>query len=215
MKPTPKLIRRSTTASGGLLLLTACLGIYIALRAAGQPLWGMLSFEIVLFVTGFLAVLLGFGRFSPGFGMGSAVLGATALGAAVLGFVDAKSNLGATWAHAMVKPGAMLRIALGLVLIAAGAADVLRRDLRQIRRIILAALVLSPVGLAVVLAKLGLLGFLLNGAQGNAELIRVGAVFLLGIIGIALVSAGGHLLITAFLDASEDSPSDKVEAADG
>jgi uncharacterized membrane protein YozB (DUF420 family) len=196
-------------------LLTACLGIYIALRAAGQPLWGMLSFEIVLFVTGFLAVLLGFGRFSPGFGMGSAVLGATALGAAVLGFVDAKSNLGATWAHELVSPGAMLRIALGLVLIAAGAVDVLRRDPRQIRRIILAALVLSPVGLAVVLAKLGLLGFLLNGAQGNAELIRVGAIFLLGIVGIALISAGGHLLITAFLDASEDSPSDKAQAADG
>ncbi len=191
-----------------MLLLTACLGLFASLQAAGQPLWGMLSFEVVLLVTGFLAVLLGLGRFSPGFGMGSAVLGATAIGAAVLGFVDARSNLGTTWASSLVSPGAGLRIALGLMLIAAGAADVLRRDTRQIRRIILGVLVLSPVVAAAVLAKLDLLGFLLNGAQGNAELIRVAAVFLLGILGIALVSAGGHLLITAFLNASEDPPAE-------
>ena len=208
MTTTPKLIRSITTVSGGLLLLTACLGIYIAFRAAGQPLWGMLSFEVVLLVTGFLAVLLGLGRFSPGFGMGAAVLGGTALGAAVLGFVDAKSNLGTTWAKPLVSPGAALRVVLAFALVAAGGADVLRRDPRQIRRSILGILVLSPVGIAVVLAKMGLLGFLLKGAQGNAELIRVGAVFLLGIVGIALVSAGGHLLITAFLNASEETPTE-------
>jgi len=210
MTTTPKLIRSVTTASGGLLLLTACLGTYIALRAAGQPLWGMLSFEVVLLVTGFLAVLLGFGRFSPGFGMGSAVLGATAIGAAVLGFVDARSNLGSTWASALVFPGAALRVALGLVLIAAGAVDVLRRDPRQIRRLVLGVVVLSPVVAAAVLAKFGMLGFLLNGTQGNAELIRIGAVFLLGIVAIALVSAGGHLLITAFLNASDEAPGEQV-----
>lgn len=176
----------------------------MSLQAAGQPLWGMLSFEAVLLVAGVLAVLLGLGRFSPGFGTGAAVLGGTALGAAVLGFVDARSNLGTTWAGDLLRPALLLRVILALAIVAAGGADVLRRDPSQVRRFVLGVLVLSPLIAAAVAARFGMLGFLLNAAEGNAELLRVGALFLLGVVGIVLASAGGHLVITAFLNASEE-----------
>jgi hypothetical protein len=204
MTTTPLPIRLVTTGSGGLIAITACFGIFAALSAAGQPLWGMLSFEVVLLVAGVLAVLVGMGRFAPGFGTAAAVLGATVLGAAVLGSIDARSNLGTTWAAGTVGPLLVLRAGLGCLLVVAAGADVLRRDTTQIRRFVLGVLVLSPLAAAAFAAKACLIEFLLESHARNAAAARVGALFLLGVVGIALASAGGHLMITAFLNASEE-----------
>jgi len=210
MATTPAPIRLLTTGSGGLLFLTACAGTFVGFQAAGQPLWGTLSFEAVLLVTGFLAILLGMGRFSPGFGMAAGVLGATAMGATVLGYVDARPNLAQTWAASMLKPVVVARLLLAMALLTCAASDVLRRDLAQLKRFIIGLVVLAPVLMAAAAANFGMLGFLTNATEGTAELLRVGSLFILGVVGIALVSAGGHLVITAFLNASEEPTPSKA-----
>lgn len=210
MTTTPAPIRLVTTGSGGLLLLSACGGVFVGFQAAGQPLWGTLSFEAILLVTGLLAVLLGRGRFAPGFGMAAGVLGACAIGATVLGYVDALPNLARTWAASVLRPATALRVALGMALLTCAAADVLRRDLAQAKRFLMGLIVLAPVAVVGAAANFGKLAFLTNSAEGNAELLRVGSLFILGVIGIALVSAGGHLVITAFLNASEERTASKA-----
>ncbi len=199
MSTVPKIASVGATISGGVLFLSALFGVYLSLAATEQPLWGSLSFEFTLVITGLLVVLLGLGRFAPGFGMAAGVLGMTAIGAIVLGYVDAKSNLAQTWVGPHLKQVVGVRVLLAFTLLACGGFATLQSERHNYRRFFLGLMFLAPVAALGLAAKIGRLGFLTSKAEGNAELLRVGGLFMIGVILIVLLSASGHLLITAFL----------------
>lgn len=210
MTRVPKISSLGATISGGVLFLSAAVGIFAGFTAAGEPLWGTLSFELVLMVSGLLACLLGMGRFIPGFGMAAGVLGVTALGAVALGYLDARTNLAQTWAGPYLKPLLGIRVVFILGLIICGGFAALSRDAKNIRRFIIGLIVLGPVVGMALAGQFGLLGALTRKASGNMELLRVGGLFLISVLMIGLVSAGGHYLITAFLSKPDESETENA-----
>lgn len=212
MKPAPKFIKLITLLVGTISTVLALGGVGTALFAVQSPIWGMLSFEIVLLVASALAMLAGLGKFDQGFGLATATLGATILGAAVLGTLDARANLSGAGSPLakFVVPVLGLRVALGVGLASCGGIAVLSRRPVEWRRFVLGALLTAPVlavGGVIVLRKAS---WLLNERQGAGELLRVSGLLIGGVLLIVLLSAGGHLLITAFERCHDDARSGRA-----
>lgn len=209
MKPAAKPIKLITLLAGVVSALLAVGGVGTALWAVESPIWGMLSFEVVLLVTSGLVVLAGLGKFDQGFGLATATLGATILGAAALGTLDARANLSAAGSPLakFVIPVLGARLLLGSGLAALGGMAVLSRRPVEWKRFVLGAVLAAPVVLIGAAVVLGKAPWLLNEREGSGELLRVTGLLGGGVLVIVLLSAGGHLLITAFERCHDDARS--------
>ncbi|MCL4221794.1 MAG: hypothetical protein KJZ65_10555 [Phycisphaerales bacterium] len=209
MTSATKTIKVLTLFAGVVSTLLAVGGVGTALFAVESPIWGMLSFEVVVLVASGLAVFAGLGKFDQGFGMATATLGATIVGAAVLGTIDARANLtsaGSPLAK-LVFPVLGARMLLGAALAALGGVAVLSRRPVEWKRFILGAVLTAPVLLLGAAVVLGKVPWLLNEREGSGELLRVTGLLVSGVLMIVLLSAGGHLLITAFERCHDDARS--------
>lgn len=206
MKPAPTPVRLLTLLIGAVSTLLALGGVAAALFAISSPIWGMLSFEVVLLIASAMAVLTGLGRFNFGFGMACAVLGATIAAAAVLGTLDARTNLSAAGSPLarFVTPALLVRLVFGMGLAGLGGVAVLSRRPSEWKRLFLGIALTAPVGLFGLAFVTGRLGGLMSAREGGGEFLRLAALFFGGVIAIALLSAGGHLLITAFERCRDD-----------
>lgn len=209
MKPAPKPIKLLTLVAGVLSTLLAVGGVGTAIFAVQTPIWGMLSFEVVLLVASGLAIVAGLGKFDQGFGLATATLGASILGAAVLGTLDARANLSSAGSPLAkyVMPVLGLRVLLGASFASFGGIAVLSRRPVEWKRFILGAVLTAPVLAVAAATALGRMPWLLNEQEGTGELVRVSGLLFGGVLMIVLLSAGGHLLITAFERCHDDARS--------
>lgn len=212
MKPSPTPVRLLTLLIGAVSTVLALGGVAAALFAISSPIWGMLSFEVVILVASALALLTGLGRFKVGFGMSCAVLGATIAAAAVLGTLDARTNLSAAGSPLarFVTPVLLVRVAFGAGLAGLGGIAVLARRPAEWKRLILGAALTAPVAIVGLALVTGRLSGVLSARTGGAEFLRLSALFFGGVLAIALLSAGGHLLITAFERCRDDVELDRA-----
>ncbi|MBX3322724.1 MAG: hypothetical protein KF757_07010 [Phycisphaeraceae bacterium] len=198
MPPTPQFIRVLVALASAVMTLTALAGLGVALFAIGTPIWGGLSFELVLLLAGIVGLISSTGRFDRGFGIAAASIGGCILGASVLGSLDFSTNLATTSLGKFVLPVVLIRVVLGVLIAGLGALAVLLRRPAEFKRIALGLAFGLPVFMLGVAFWFRKLGFLLDTREGGAEIVRMSALFVIGIISIALLSVSGHLLITAF-----------------
>jgi len=173
-----------------------------------QRLWLLMGYEGVLLLTGVLTTLAGTGRFSSGFGMACATLGGTVVGAAVLGWVDAQANLTpatSPFFSRLVTPTMLVRVVCGFAIAGCGGVAVLARRPQEWRRFALGVVLTAPVLIALGAIVLGKTDSLLAPREGTAETLRIAGMFIGGVLAIVLLSAGGHLLITAFERCRDES----------
>lgn len=206
MKPSPVPIRLLTLLIGVVSLLLAFGGVAVALFAIESPIWGMLSFELVILVASLLAALTGLGRFSEGFGLACAVLGGCIAAAAVLGSLDAGTNLTAAASDLarLVRPVLLARVGMGSLLACCGGVAVLSRRPSEWKRFLLGVVLTLPVVVLGLAAATGKLKALLATTGGGSSILGLSVMFFGGILSIVLLSVGGHLLITAFERCRED-----------
>ncbi|KAA0216709.1 MAG: hypothetical protein DYG94_12980 [Leptolyngbya sp. PLA3] len=212
MKPAPKPIKMLTLLAGVISTLLAIGGVATALFAAESPIWGMLSFEVVLFVASALAIVTGLGKFDQGFGLATATLGASIIGAAVLGTLDARTNLSSAGSPLAkyVTPVLGVRLLLGAGLACLAGMAVLARRPVEWKRFLLGSVLTAPVLLLGAAIALGKASWLLHEREGSSELLRVSGLLVGGVLAIVLLSAGGHLLITAFERCHDDARSGRA-----
>lgn len=200
MKPTPAPLKLLTLLVGAVSTLLALGGVVVAVFAIGSPIWGMLSFEVVILVASALALLTGLGKFSDGFGLACATLGGCIAAAALLGSIDAYTNLdaaGSAFAK-LVVPVLLARVGLGGLLAVCGGIAVLARRPAEWKRFFLGLVFTLPVLGVGLAAATGKLKAVIGATGGSGSILGLSIMLFGGVLAIALLSVGGHLLITAF-----------------
>ena len=186
-----------------------CAGLYLAFFAVDASLWYAAMFSGLTVGCGVVFLGLGAGMFADGRGI-ALISCAGVIGAGcVMGYLELRANTGANpeaarqarlWLMAALAAG-------GLPALLAAFDAVLRRPGRVLRHLVI-GLVLSAV-----------LGGLLYGAYvvvpGSGPAVTVPVLLIGGVIALALCSAAGHQLISAFEAVSENrTAKTAVEAAE-
>lgn len=195
----PLFVRVCTVLSGLALAATVAPGVWLTGIHSTPVLWFACGFELMVLGAAVIAVLAGIGRFRQAWGLALACAAGTILVAAVFGRVQVTANFGP---HPVYGPWIirifLLRLALCGTLALLASVAVFSRNPRSWGAFARACLVLLPV------AAVGV-WFVAKGAPGaganpspGADAVRILVVCLGGLIVIALVSVGGHLIIRAF-----------------
>lgn len=190
----------------GALIALSALGFAIgAVVAPAKPAFQMLGFEIVALVAGVMGVWMARGGGANGFGLG--VLGiAGAVGAGVV-----LSYMSVTGKHDFARPSGMLgsiplwpwfylRVLSAAALAGVAAVSVLNRNPKSYVVLAKGLLMLIPAaaagGYAVLMIKNGQSP--VGAVKGAMAVVATTAILVAGVAVIALISAGGHMVIRAF-----------------
>ena len=204
------------TASKPISLLLTTLGACVVLIALATSAAALLQtpraifvamFEISVLAAGTFTVLLGLGKIPTGRALALLCIAGSLAAATVFGYLAVNGEL----AGRNLKWWASVRLAIAGLLIALAAAEVLLRDPRE-------CLKRFAIGTAFLLPVAGALAALAS-TTVRARLEGLDALFqvLLALIGffliLALVCAGAHYLITAFIRGVEVAETQEDRAA--
>lgn len=189
-KPIPMLL----SLLGVVVIASAAAGLFMALTQR-PPAYFFLGFELVIVLAAVFVVLLGMGKIKDGPAI-TLLCAAGAIGVgALLGWQATGKQINGQSVTWLVT----LRGLIAAALVLAAAADVaLRVPSKTLPRIGWGLACMAPLLAGLVLVKMGTLGTLVTRLSGGSQPIAFGIWMVLGIFGGALLSAGGHLLITGF-----------------
>ncbi|MBX9639764.1 MAG: hypothetical protein K2X97_08570 [Mycobacteriaceae bacterium] len=179
---------------GAVSVASAVAGVFLAVSQR-PPAWFFLGFETVVVLASVFLVLLGLGRIKEGPAI-TLLCAAGAIGAgSLLGWqATGKQINGHSVAWLL-----LLRMGIaGLLTLGAAAEVALRAPARTLPKLGWGLVCGLPVVVAVALARSGKLGALVSGVAGGSPSLAFGVWMVVGIVGVALTSASGHLLITGF-----------------
>ncbi len=199
--PTPPAFVRFAAVGVSLLLGLSCLPVlYLTLLGADRTLWFSTMFELLVLGACVVGVLAGLGRFRDGWALALACSAGTVLVCGVFAFVEIRANFRTDADIApLLKPILAARLAAAALIGLLASVAVWSRNPRSWRLAFVGIAMLLPVIGVVVLARLGT-GLPLSTPRETpgAEAVRIAVWLLAGVIGIGLVSAGGHLLIRSY-----------------
>lgn len=199
--PTPPAFVRFAAVGVSLVLGLSCLPVlYLTLLGADRTLWFSTMFELLVLGACVVGVLAGLGRFREGWALALACAGGTVLVCGVFAFVEIRANFRTDADIApLLKPMLAARLAAAVLIGLLASVAVWARNPRSWRLVFVGVAMLLPVVVVVGLARLGT-GLPLSTPRETpgAEAVRIAVWLLAGVIGIGLVSAGGHLLIRSY-----------------
>ncbi len=196
--PSPAL-RRAVLVLSLLLGASSLAGLGLALMGTSSIIIGMLGFEVVVLVSAVIAILCGLGRFTNGYAMALACAAGTALGATLLGFLDARPNFVSSPDMARVLRGiVMARVLIAVALGALGALAVFSRNSSSWGSLGRGLLMAAPVVISGVLLAMFGKGWLTVPRDGAFEAVRIGSIVLGAFVLGGFFSASVHLVIRAF-----------------
>ncbi|MGP1272837.1 MAG: hypothetical protein ACTS22_05845 [Phycisphaerales bacterium] len=199
-------IRLAVGASAAVCALSAAAGLVVglvpSLAGVQQPLWMFAGFEVVVLVASVFGVLLALGTIRRGWAIAAAcIAGAIGVSSILQLVISSNNQLGSV----SLMPFAAGRLAVSVVVVAAACLMVLRTRQAWIRLgsgLVLAApiaAIVVPIGARRVGIPLpDVASMLANTLGGIGPAASLMLTLLGGLLGIILVSASGHLLITAF-----------------
>lgn len=194
----PKAIRILIAALGLLVIAsTIWLGgtaLFLPDIAPGQKVaWLLFGFEVVIFISGAIAILFGVGRFSSGPGLALACVAGTILLAAKFGAISANNQLGSVPLGKVI----LARAIIAGIIASAGAWCVLSRDRRSIRPALIGAACGLPVLVTIGAAlEPGLRRKIESAVSASTTMTVVGV--LITVVLAILLCASVHLLVRAF-----------------
>lgn len=212
MYPVPAPIRAAVLILSALVLVSAVAGavaaIWVPTVAGERASWAMFGFEIVTIVAAVLGILLGLGRFTDGPALALACVAGTILLASGFGWQGAGRQLGGVSLTPMLLGRAGIAMTLGLL----AAYCVLSRRREAWSLAIRGVLLLAPVVVLMGALVVPRVRAWVEGALGQSPAVQFLAVTVGFLIVTALVSAGGHLLITAFEAGRTEEPTSSRSA---
>ncbi|MEM1071279.1 MAG: hypothetical protein AAGB48_04425 [Planctomycetota bacterium] len=179
---------------------------------ASAPLWMAAGYEAVISVSAFFGVLVGLGRFR---GQEPITLGCAAVGIALSAVIESVSNKHELNGLSLM-PFLLGRVGIGGLLGLAVLAGCFQA-VWQWQRFIGGLLVLSPIAVLAGPTVLRPAGIRLPNPAGAItsfldQIGPAGALFAVlagGLLGVILLSAGGHLVLTAFESDKRTKPADE------
>ena len=189
-RPIPMLL----AALGVVVLASTGVGLWLALTQK-PPAWFFLGFELVIVMGAVFLIMLGMGKFKDGPAI-TLLCAAGAIGVcALLGWQATGRQINGhsvTWLL-------LLRAGIAGLLVLAAATEVALRDPQKtLPRIGWGLLAGIPVVALLALLQMGTLGRAIDKLTGGSQATAFGVWMVVGLIGCALVSASGHMLITGF-----------------
>lgn len=184
----------------GLVAASALAGIAAAIFGVGQPIVGMLGFEIVTMIAAGIGVLAGLGRFRDGWPLATVCTAGTVVVASGLAWIDARANFGSKPDIArLLDPALGFRVAAAAMISLGGAYAILSRDPAKSRPLLVRAIIVAaPLAIVIVWAAVTRGQLLLTPRAGAAEVVRL-VVLIGGSLTLAvLFSVATHLVIRAF-----------------
>ncbi len=174
--------------------------LYVTMFAGPAKLWFSTLFELTVLGAAVVGMLAGAGRFREAWALSLACVMGTLVVTSVFTTVEVRANFRDDPSIGrLIMPFAGFRLALaGSVAVLASWA-VWSRDRRSRGLVLRAFLVLLPVIACGAWLAIGNGGFLATPlASPLGEAIRIAGILVGGLIGIGLVSVGGHLLIRSY-----------------
>jgi hypothetical protein len=192
--------RTLTLLSGCVLAASALPVLYVTVFAGARMLWFSTLFELMVIAAAAIAILAARGRFRDGWALSLACVAGTVLVSAVFAAVEIRANFRdhptiGRW----IMPAAGFRVGMSAVFALIASLVVWNRNGKCWGLVIRAALALAPVAAALAWLAMGNVA-MLNTPMPNpgAETLRIAALIIGGLLGVILVSAGGHLLIRSY-----------------
>lgn len=206
-RPILKPVRLVVLLASVLLAITSFAGIGVALFALPAVLWSTLGFSIIVLLSAGFAAAVGLGRDDRGIGMATLCIGGTIAVATGFAMLDLRPNLGnAPTIARLLMPWVGIQTIAGMVILTAGALEVLSRRAASWGHIAKGAAFLLPA--AAIMAG-AVVGWRMVPESETGRVLSL-AILLVGgtVIGM-LVSFGGHHLIRAFEVAADGEGSPK------
>ncbi|MEM9374505.1 MAG: hypothetical protein AAGA55_12760, partial [Planctomycetota bacterium] len=174
--------------------------LYVTLFAGSATLWFSTLFELTVLAAAVVGVFAGLGRFRDAWALSLACLIGTLVVTSVFTTVEVRANFRDDPSIGrLIMPFAGLRFAFAGIVSVLASYAVWNRDRRSWGLVFRAVLLLLPVAACGAWLATGNIGFLTTPLASPAgEAARIAGILLGGLLGIGLVSAGGHLLIRAF-----------------
>ncbi len=210
----PSGLRIALLGASGVQVLLFLWAIYASTIGVGALVWGGLGFGLIGIICALFGVMLGLGWFARGPAMGALCVAGATLTCGVLGWLDLRSNLNSVPALAgLVRPWllgvAFAALAQGGV---AAFAVLLRRALSW-KYLVFGAVILGLCAGMLALVR-GPGSGLLTAWEGGGEALRVTILLALSFVALAMLSAGGHLVIRAF-EVTREGPTPTDGPSDG
>jgi len=194
----PRLIRVPLLALSAVILVLFGWSLYASTIGAPSLVWAAAGFSLIGLASAVFAALLGLGRFNNGFGLAALCVAGATTTCAVLGWLDLRANLTAVpELDRVLRPWLVASAATGLGVAGLAALAVLLRSSRSWVYAASGAAALAVVVIGAALLR-GPAAGLLPDAEGDPDPLRVGLLLFMAVTALALLSAGGHLVIRAF-----------------
>lgn len=174
--------------------------LYVTLLAGPAKLWFSTLFELIVLAAAGVGVLAGLGRYRNAWGLSLACVAGTLVVGAVFASVEIRANFrDDPTIGRLILPGAGFRLAMAGAIASLGSIAVWNRDRASWRLVFRAFLVMLPVFLFAAWYASGRAGVLQAPMSSpGAEAIRTTLLVIAGLVGVGLVSVGGHLLIRSY-----------------
>lgn len=182
-------------------LFGLAVGVVPSIVGHTEPLWMLAGFEAVVLFAAFIGLMTAMGRVPDGQALAAALVSLTLVVAAVLASISANHTV----AGFGLRPIVLGRVGLGGL---AGLAAILLalKSTRDAIRLVVGGVLLAPPVAVVGLFMLGRAEPILSRLDGLGPVVGLVVWIVLGVLALAALAAGGHLVITAFEPGDPQKP---------